>query len=168
MEEAHIKIFLADVYHDFWVKLLDHYGSFHVRMLNQQEMHPTSHEWVGLHKHQEDKLPELVVIACNFKECRLGLVHFSIELMGISPKSIFGSQYFTLSEVKAYARDAKTLITFTGWMTHVRVDTLSHGSGQTQIDLFFGILDQLFFDLARWWWLEITPFVAYVAKFERK
>lgn len=105
MEEAHIKFFLAYVYHDFWVKLLDHYGSFRVGMLIQQEMHPTVREWVGLYKYQEDKLPECVVSACYF---RLGLVHVSIEFMRISPKSTIGSQYFTLRKVKAYARDAET------------------------------------------------------------
>ena len=34
-EEANVKIALAYVYHDFWVKLLDRYGSFHVMMLSQ-------------------------------------------------------------------------------------------------------------------------------------
>jgi hypothetical protein len=29
-------------------------------------------------------------------------------------------------------------------------------------------LGQLFFDLARWWWLEITPFLAYLARLRRK
>ena len=28
--------------------------------------------------------------------------------------------------------------------------------------------DQFFFDLAQWWWLEVTPFLAYLAKLGQK
>ena len=33
---------------------------------------------------------------------------------------------------------------------------------------FLGKLDQFFFDIGRWWWLEVTPFFAYSAKEGRK
>ena len=58
--------------------------------------------------------------------------------------------------------------TFNGWMMSVRVDSLTRGSNKTQFNLFFGKLDQLFFDPARWWWPEVTPFFAYSAKEGRK
>ena len=43
-------------------------------------------------------------------------------------------------------------------MNEARVDKLSRGNGQTPYNIFFGKLDQLFFDLACWWWPEATIF----------
>jgi hypothetical protein len=53
-------------------------------------------------------------------------------------------------------------------MYDVEVDTLSQGIAQTQSNIFFGILDQLLFDPTRWWWLEVTPLMAYSSTFGRK
>ena len=53
-------------------------------------------------------------------------------------------------------------------MAQVKVDSLTRKSNQTQYNLFFGKLDQLFFDLAHWWWPKVTPFFAYLAKEARK
>ena len=56
-----------------------------------------------------------------------------------------------------------------GWC--VRVDNLTRGSNESQFNLVFGKLDQLFFDLARWWWLEVFIlfyFYAFSAKEGRK
>ena len=55
-----------------------------------------------------------------------------------------------------------------GLMMRVRVDSLTRGSNKTKSNLFYGKLDQLFFDPARWWWPEVTPFFAYSAKEGRK
>jgi hypothetical protein len=43
-------------------------------------------------------------------------------------------------------------------MKQVRVDKLTRGNNQTQYNMFFGKLKQLFFDPAWWWWLEATIF----------
>ena len=80
-------------------KLLEHYGLFLDRMISQQGAHPTSLEWVNLYRIQEDKLLEWVVSASYFKEFSFKPVQFSVVIMGTFPKSIVGSQYFTLSEV---------------------------------------------------------------------
>ena len=53
--------------------------------------------------------------------------------------------------------------TFSGWMTRVRVDRLPWGS-----NLLCGKLDHRFSDPTHWWWLEVTPFFAYLAKEGRK
>ena len=88
--------------------------------------------------------------------------------MNTFPKSTVGSQYFTLTEIKVNTRNAPPLATFIGWMTHVRGDRLTRGSNKTQFNLFFGKLDHLFFNLARLWWPEVTPFFAHSAKKGRK
>jgi hypothetical protein len=38
---------------------------------------------------------------------------------------------------------------FLGWMVRVKVDSLTKGSSQTQLQVIFGKLDQLLFDPAR-------------------
>ena len=43
------------------------------------------------------------------------------------------------------------------------VDSLTRWGNKTKLNLFDGNLDQLFFDPARWWWPEATPFLAYSA-----
>lgn len=60
-------------------------------------------------------------------------------------KSIVGLQYFTLTAVKAIPPMA-----FSSWMARVNVDNLTRGSNQTQFILFFGELDQSFFDHVHW------------------
>ena len=53
-------------------------------------------------------------------------------------------------------------------MAHITVDSLTIGSNKTKFNLFYEKLDQFFFDLASWWWPEVTPFFAYSAKEGRK
>ena len=60
------------------------------------------------------------------------------------PKSIVGSQYFILIEIKPNIENAIPSTTFDGWMARVRVDRLTRGSNKTQFNLFFGKVDQLF------------------------
>lgn len=96
-------------------------------MIIQQGARPASHEWVGLYNNQEDKLSRWVVNASCFKEFSFGLVQFVVVFMGMFPQSSVRSQYFTLSKVKPYARDAELSTTFSGWMSRVRVDKLSCG-----------------------------------------
>ena len=55
-----------------------------------------------------------------FKEFTFGQVQFSVEFMGIFLKPTFGSQYFTLIEVKPNARNAEHPMAFLGWMSWVR------------------------------------------------
>jgi hypothetical protein len=88
--------------------------------------------------------------------------------MGIFAKSMMGLQYFTFTEIKPNTKNAPPPTTFSCWMIHVRVDRFTRGSSKDQFNLFFGKLDQLLFNLARWWWLEVTPFFAYSAKEGRK
>ena len=57
---------------------------------------------------------------------------------------------------------------FEGWMSRVKVDSLTRGSSKTKLNIFYGKLDRLSFDPARWWWQEATPFLAYSAKEGRK
>ena len=83
------------------------------------------------------------------------------------PKFIVGLQYFTLNEVKPYARDADPPMAFPSWMTQVKMDKLSHNNAQTQFKILFGKLDQFFFESARCRWLENTPFLKYLAKLGR-
>lgn len=91
-----------------------------------------------------------MVSARYLKEFSFGQVHFSVEFIGASLKSIVGSLYFTVSEFKPYARDTDSPTAFLGWMTRVRVDKLSCSSVKTQFDLFFGKLDKFFFEPTRW------------------
>ena len=85
------------------------------------------------------------------------------------PKSTVGSQYFILIEIRPNTKNAPPPPTvFSGCMIRVRVDRLTGGSSKTQFKLFFGKLDQLFFDPAYWWWPKVTPFFAYTAKEGRK
>ena len=81
---------------------------------------------------------------------------------------ILESQYFILTEIKSNTKNAPPPTTFSGWMIRVRIDRLTGGSSKTQFNLFFGKLDQLFFDPTHWWWPEVTPFFAYSAKEGRK
>jgi hypothetical protein len=110
---------------------------------------------------------EWVVIACYFKEFVFRLVHFTIEFMSITLNSLFGLQYFTLDVVKPYARDVDPPMTFPIWMTQVKMDKLSHNNALSQFNIHFGKLDQFFFEWARSWWLENTPFVEYPPKLGR-
>ena len=71
-------------------------------------------------------------------------------------------------EVELNAKSAAPPVAFPRWMSQVRVDILTRGSAQIQFALFFGKFGQLFFDPTRWWWLEITPFLMYLAKLGRK
>ena len=58
---------------------------------------------------------------------------------------------------------------FEGWISWVRVDSLTRGAAKLKFNMFYGKLDQLFFDPARWWWWpEATLFLAYLAKEMRK
>ena len=156
-EDAKERFSLEEVHRDFWIKLTEYYGPFRERMLNQQNALLTSQEWVGLYRNTEDALPEWVVCAGYLKEFSPGPVQFSAEFMGTFPKSTMGSQYFTLTEIKPNTKNAPPPTAFSGWMIRVRIDRLTRGSSKTQFNLFFGKLDQLFFDPARWWWLEVTP-----------
>ena len=108
------------------------------------------------------------VCADYVKEFSLGLVQFSVEFINTFPKSTLSSQYFTFIEIKPNIENATPPTTFDGWMVRVRVDRLTRGSNKSQFNLFFGKLDQLFFDPACWWWPEVTPFFAYLAKGRRK
>lgn len=84
--------------------------------------------------------------------------------MSTFPKSNVGSQYFTQTKVKPNIGNVTPLMAFSWWMVQVKVGSLTRGSSQTQYNLFFGKLDQMFFDHARWRWLEVTTFFAYSAK----
>lgn len=101
------------------------------RIISQQGAHPVSQKWVGLHRNQEAEFPEWVVSASYFKEFIFGLVQSNVEFMGDFCKSIVGSQYFTLSEIKLNARDAEPFTTFSSWMSRGRVDRLSCGNAHT-------------------------------------
>jgi hypothetical protein len=98
----------------------------------------------------------------------VGLVHFSLEFMNTFPKSTVSSLYFTFTKIKPNIENAPPPTAFDGWMVHVREAILTIGSNKSQFNLFFGKLDQLFFDHARWWWREVTPFFAYSTKEGRK
>ena len=49
-------------------------------------------------------------------------------------------------------------------MARGSVDGLTKDNSLTQFNLLFGESNQLFFDCARWWWPDVTPFCAYSAK----
>lgn len=66
------------------------------------------------------------------------------------------------------AHNATSPTTFLWWMSWAGVNKLAHESVQTQLNLFFGRLDQFFLGPAQWWWLEVTPFLMYSTKLGRK
>ena len=167
-EVAIIKFSLIEIYQDLWVMLLEFYGRFHDRMLNQTNTQLTPQEWIGMYRNTEDKLPEWVINAGYLKDFKLGSVQFKAEFMSTFPKPTVGSQYYTLTKVKPITQNAIPPMAFSSWMSRVREDCLTLGSGQTQFNLFFGKLDELFFDPARWWCLAVTFFLAYFAKMGRK
>lgn len=70
--------------------------------------------------------------------------------MGTFPKYTFGLQYFTRIKVDPNDCNAEPSMAFLGWMAQVQVDKLPCGCDETQFNLFFGIWDQLIFDLAHW------------------
>ena len=57
-EDARLKFSVAEVYFDFWVKLVVHYGLLCERMCSQYGAKPTSQEWVGLYRNVEDMMPK--------------------------------------------------------------------------------------------------------------
>lgn len=120
-------------------------------MINQQNAQFTSQEWVGLYRSTKDVLPDWVICAGYLKEHRPGPMQFSDEFMNTFPKSTIGSQYFTLIEIKPNTENAIPPMAFEGWMTRVRVASLTRGNNKTTFNLFYGKLDQLFFDSACWW-----------------
>lgn len=69
--------------------------------------------------------------------------------MNTFPNSSVGLKYLTLTESKPNAANVIPSLAFDGWMTWVRVDSLTRGNNTTQFNVFFGKLDQLFFDPAR-------------------
>lgn len=54
---AKVVFSLEEICHDLWFKLIEFYGPFQDRMLNQQSTQLTSQEWVGLYKSTEDAMP---------------------------------------------------------------------------------------------------------------
>jgi hypothetical protein len=99
----------------------------------------------------EDVSLEWVVNNGYFKEFNPIPVHFSVEFMSTLPRSVVGLQFLIITKIKPNNRNATPTTTFVGWMAEVRVDNLTRGSSNTQFNLVFGKLDQLFFDLARWY-----------------
>lgn len=93
-------------------------------------------------------IPKWVACGKYFKEFKYGVVELVGSSWGIFPKYIVGSQYFTLTKVKPNDYNAETFTTFLGWIMRVQVDRLSHSCAKTQLNLFYGKLDHLFFDLA--------------------
>ena len=65
-------------------------------MCSHLRAQPASHNWVGLYRNQENFMPKWIVCVGYFKEFIFGLMQFSVEFMGIFPKSIVGSQYLLL------------------------------------------------------------------------
>ena len=163
-KEPQRRFSIAAVYCDFLVKLLRHYDSFHVRMINQYEATCTSQEWVGLYIIPIDGWPKRVACAGYFKEFKFNLVQISGEFIGTLPICMVGFQYFTLIKVKLNVRNAEPPTAFSGWMSCVRVDQLSRSSTQIQFTLFFERLDQLLIDPSRWWSPEVTPFLTYLGQ----
>ena len=71
-ETAKVEFSLEEIYHNFWIKLLEFYGLFREKMLNQQNAQLTLQEWVGLYRSMEDALPEWVVSIGYLKPLALG------------------------------------------------------------------------------------------------
>ena len=81
--------------------------------------------------------------------------------MSTFPKSVVGSQYFTLSEVKAYVRDAEP-------PQHSRVGCPKLGWIDIHVAMLkpisiYSLENWIKFSL-RWWWHVITPFLAYLGQ----
>ena len=141
---------MEEVHHDFWLKLIKFYGPFRERMLNQQNAYLTSQKWVGLYRNAEDALPKWVVCASYLKEFSPRFVQLSAKFMGMFPKYMVGSQYFTRNEIKPNTTNAPPPMAFSGWMNCIKVERLTRVSSKAQFNLLFGKLDQLFFDHAHW------------------
>ena len=118
-----IKLSFANIYYDFWVKLLEHYGPFSERMHGQLWTQSTSHEWIGLYKNKKDVMPEWVVCVGYFKEFTFGIVQFSVKFMGTFSKSTLKLQYFTLL-MWNQMRGMHNTYDFLGLDLYVRVDML--------------------------------------------
>lgn len=138
-------------------------GGFWENIYSQHATLPASQEWVALYWNHEDPLLEWVVEGDYLEEFSFGLVHTIERFMGSFPNWCVGLQLFTLIEVQPNA----TTNVLSGWITRVRIDVLTCDVAQTKFKLFVGRLDQLYFDLGRWWWHEVTPFLAYYTKFGR-
>ena len=76
-EEAKVKFSLVEVYYDLLVKLLKFYGSFVIGCLDNTELKPTSHEWVGLYRNLKDTMSECVASVGYFKESSMGPIQFN-------------------------------------------------------------------------------------------
>ena len=85
-----LKLFLHEVYSNFWIKLMKYYGLFHERMCGQHVAQPTSQEWVGLYKSVEDTMPEWVGCAKYLENCNFGPVEFGAQFMGTFHESTMG------------------------------------------------------------------------------
>lgn len=140
-----------------FTSLIEFYEPFQDRMLNQHNVYLTSQEWIGLYRSTDDALHEWVVKIGYLKKFCSGLVQFSVEFISIFPRPIVRSQYFISTKVNWNFETVKPTMAFSWWMAHVRVNSLTRGSSQTQFNLFFERCDQIFFDFARLWW-HVTPF----------
>lgn len=139
-EDAKAKFSLANIYHDFQIKLLEFPRHFRDMMLNQQSAQLNSTEWVGLYRNTDDTLHEWVVNAAYLKEISSDLVQFSAEFMSTFPKCTIHLQYFTLMEEKPNTKNETPPMAFLVY----RVDSFTKGNRQMQFILFFEKLDQLF------------------------
>lgn len=63
--------------------MLEFYNSLCSQVLNQIDVPPTSHEWVGLYKNYEDAILEHVVCGGYLNEFKHGSFQSSGEFMGI-------------------------------------------------------------------------------------
>ena len=126
------------------VKLLEHYGVFHDRMISQHATHTTSKEWIGLYKNQEDKLLEWVVSASYLRNLVSVQSNLVLRLWALSVNPLLGRNILPLVKLNHMLR-------MWNLPHHLRVDVTSQDGQsftwqcQTQFNLFFGKLDQLFF-----------------------
>lgn len=139
-EEARTKFSFAEMYSYFWVKLMAQYGLFHERMHSQHGTKPTS---IGIHwfalKQNDGKW---VVCVEYIKGFSFDPMNFVAQVMGTYPKFIVGLQ--SLIEVQSNARNAVTFMDLSSWTSIIMVDQLCRGNADSQINLFFGELGQLF------------------------
>ena len=111
-------------------------------------------------------MPDWVVCVRYLKDVSFGPMEFNAKFMGIVPESIVGFQYVILTKVKPNVRNAVPPMALSGWVSMVGVNRLSCKCAQTQFNMFFGLLKQIFFNLTRRW-SKVTYFLAYLAKFGR-
>lgn len=136
-------------------------------MLSHHGAQPTLHEWVRLYKISEDELPKLVVSGVNSRDLDLvqcNILHIlwvpSVSLV-LGRNTLLLEWWIQMRGTCLHPQLSQVGCLVLGWYRVAR------GNFHTQFTLFWGEMDQHFFELAHWWWHVVNPFLACTTKLGR-